>query len=641
MVPSLVGDPWQVCGVPDLGVYNDPDQQPVDFGLWQSDDGTWQLWSCIRNTACGGNSRLFYAWEGAEITDTMWTPKGISMMADASLGETLGGLQAPHVIRDDDGIYKMVYGDWVNICLATGTDGKTFDRVIQNSGNTGMFSESDRTWDPMLLKVDDTYYCYYTALPGTNGLPSTEGATYCRTSTDLTNWSDSTVVNRGGVAGTGSFSSQCPFVWHDTESDLFYLFRTNRTGSSPETTVYCSPDPLNFGLGTDEYRIGTLPIAAPEVVKIDGEFYVGWMRTSYDGLQISRLTWSEAAQEPTQKFDRSPSYSQAVQASSPLAYWRLEDAQNTPGSVAADMTGNHNGTYCQTLAFAEGAPIGETGQAIQFGEGWIDLGTLPGFGETMAGGVTVEMWVKSSQTSEGMVFGLGGSTPDQFFINLDENPNGTAQDDRIRVFGRSDNLATYGGADVDTNITDGQWHYLAITYVGYANEAEIRIYMADADEEQTRLVGNAVLSSGMVDSDDFLISAVLGGLNSDTGPRQFFNGLLDEVALYDRVLSQAELDAHLASIGGLAGDANGDGRVDGSDVTILAGNWQVESEATWSMGDFNGDGRVDGSDVTILAGNWQASVSSQSQTVPEPSSWMMLLILISLISKAWRTSLGR
>ena len=48
----------------------------------------------------------------------------------------------------------------------------------------------------------------------------------------------------------------------------------------------------------------------------------------------------------------------------------------------------------------------------------------------------------------------------------------------------------------------------------------------------------------------------------------------------------------------MPGDANLDDRVDGSDVTILAGNWQVGvndgQTATWSMGDFNGDGKVDG-----------------------------------------------
>ena len=77
------------------------------------------------------------------------------------------------------------------------------------------------------------------------------------------------------------------------------------------------------------------------------------------------------------------------------------------------------------------------------------------------------------------------------------------------------------------------------------------------------------------------------------------------------------------------GDANKDGKVDGSDVTILAGNWQygvVGGGATWEMGDFNGDGKVDGSDVTILAGNWQYGVTTANASVPEPSTLIMLVL---------------
>ena len=77
------------------------------------------------------------------------------------------------------------------------------------------------------------------------------------------------------------------------------------------------------------------------------------------------------------------------------------------------------------------------------------------------------------------------------------------------------------------------------------------------------------------------------------------------------------------------GDANRDGQVDGSDVTILAGNWQMGVEngliPSWEDGDFNGDGKVDGSDVTILAGNWQYGVEAAASAVPEPSTFVLLL----------------
>ena len=72
-------------------------QQVVDFGIWQAADGSWQLWSCIRGTKERGNTRLFHRWEGAQLTHSAWSPKGIALQADPALGETpnvdtMGGL---------------------------------------------------------------------------------------------------------------------------------------------------------------------------------------------------------------------------------------------------------------------------------------------------------------------------------------------------------------------------------------------------------------------------------------------------------------------------------------------------------------------------------------------------------------------
>jgi hypothetical protein len=57
--PEIDGDWWTVAGDPDLGDWTRDKQQPVDFAVWQAADGSWQLWSCIRQTGCGGNTRLF------------------------------------------------------------------------------------------------------------------------------------------------------------------------------------------------------------------------------------------------------------------------------------------------------------------------------------------------------------------------------------------------------------------------------------------------------------------------------------------------------------------------------------------------------------------------------------------------------
>jgi len=105
LVPQIEGQWWQVAGNPDLGDFTSSDQQPVDFAVWQAADRTWQLWSCIRKTNCGGNTRLFHGWEGRRLTDTDWKPLGVVMQAEAKFGESPGGLQAPHVIRRDDTYY--------------------------------------------------------------------------------------------------------------------------------------------------------------------------------------------------------------------------------------------------------------------------------------------------------------------------------------------------------------------------------------------------------------------------------------------------------------------------------------------------------------------------------------------------------
>ena len=112
-----------------------------------------------------------------------------------------------------------------------------------------------------------------------------------------------------------------------------------------------------------------------------------------------------------------------------------------------------------------------------------------------------------------------------------------------------------------------------------------------------------------------------------------FDGLVDQVE-YIKILRTATgagsgcfFDAIGAEVP-IPGDANGDGKVDGSDVTILAGNWQLGVDGTetasWEEGDFNGDDKVDGSDVTILAGNWQEGVFASATAVPEPSVFVML-----------------
>jgi len=288
-VPQIEGDWWQVAGNPRDHKYATDEQEPVDFGLWQAADGTWQLWSCIRHTTAGGRggkTRFFYRWEGRRLTDTHWKAMGIAMEADPRYGETPGGLQAPHVLRAGE-TWHMFYGDWVNICHATSTDGKRFTRVIQPHGKTGMFSEGPgvNTRDVMLLHHDDRWYAYYTCHPHGQGMD------LVRTTTDFRRWSDSTVVAFGGQAGTKLWSAECPHVVKRGRDD-FYLFRT-QSYKQPKTSIYYSTDPMRFGINQDDkYLLCTLPVAAPEIIRHEGRDYIAALNEgTLNGIRIARLKW--------------------------------------------------------------------------------------------------------------------------------------------------------------------------------------------------------------------------------------------------------------------------------------------------------------------------------------------------------------
>ena len=298
--PQIEGPWWQVAGNPMDHKYATERQEPVDFAVWQAADGTWQLWSCIRNTTAGGKggkTRFFYRWQGRRLTDSNWRPMGIAMEGDASLGEPPGGLQAPHVVRIAD-TWHMFYGDWVSICHATSTDGKTFTRIVQPNGKTGMFTEGPdaNTRDIMMMRHDDQWYGYYTCHRNRQGMVCS------RTTSDFARWSDSTVVAFAGRAGTAFWSAECPHVVRLGDSD-FYLFRTQSYGNPEKgnirkrgqarTTIYYSNDPTMFGINQDErYLLCTLPVAAPEIILHEGQYYIAALNEgALDGIRIARLKW--------------------------------------------------------------------------------------------------------------------------------------------------------------------------------------------------------------------------------------------------------------------------------------------------------------------------------------------------------------
>jgi len=275
---------WQIASNPDLGELHSDKQEPVDFAVWQAADGTWQLWSCIRNTKEKGVTRLLHRWEGKSLFDRDWQPMGVAMRGDPAFGERVGGLQAPYVIRHD-GKYLMFYGDWDDICLATSDDGKNFQRASIDGAGPQLFTEGNRNnaRDAMVLKIGDLWHCYYSAMP------EDRGAMFVRQAKTIEGWRDAPAkkVVSGGSPGRMWYQAECPHVVE--HGGYYYLFRTSNYHGSPKTTVYRSLDPTDFGLDDDSKIVATLPIAAPEIIRRQGDFWVAALNPELDGIRVTRL----------------------------------------------------------------------------------------------------------------------------------------------------------------------------------------------------------------------------------------------------------------------------------------------------------------------------------------------------------------
>ena len=67
----------------------------------------------------------------------------------------------------------------------------------------------------------------------------------------------------------------------------------------------------------------------------------------------------------------------------------------------------------------------------------------------------------------------------------------------------------------------------------------------------------------------------------------------------------------------LLGDANLDGKVNGTDFNLMAANFNQAVTNGWDKGDFNYDGKVNGSDFVLLANNFNQFASQSAVSVAD------------------------
>lgn len=362
--------------------------------------------------------------------------------------------------------------------------------------------DTDNTRDTLISGTSSDAGAPYLMLGGENGLPS--NSVY---------WSPA-----GGYGLGATWNSAWPtpgtntwvhwaLVVNDTANTAELFVNGQSKGKRSVTTAYTS-------------KPGALSVGAWRAN--DGSSY------GFDG-KLDEVAVYDRVLTPTQiRAHYGPGrYAQVVQSDRPAAYWRLGDDTD---AAAADSSGNTNqGSYVGLPALnAAGAPAGSDD-----GDGAIDLN-----GSNQLVATTYSPFVNgTARTFEGWAnrdayntyyMLLAGKSPDQSSPYMHVYGND--------VYWAPNGNANYWSGTSWQNAWPGaaQWVHWALVFDEANDRAELFI------NGQSK--GVKTLATPYPSSPGELH---IGAWAADGSYYGFFDGKLDEIAVYDRALSPAEINRHL------------------------------------------------------------------------------------------------
>lgn len=192
-----------------------------------------------------------------------------------------------------------------------------------------------------------------------------------------------------------------------------------------------------------------------------------------------------------------------------VGYWNFDEGK---GSIAKDSSKKGNNGEINDAEWVKGIK----GNALQFdGKGYVDCGEGESLNITKA--ITIEAWIKL------------GSTDFKSYPTIARKENAYA----LRFGGTKLGLILWMGgspsARVDSQKSDWEadkWYYVAVTYDG----SQIKLFIDGAEEK-----GSSKSQTGEIDAsgNNCCIGASAG--------QYPFNGIIDEVRIYNRALSESEI----------------------------------------------------------------------------------------------------
>ncbi len=226
-----------------------------------------------------------------------------------------------------------------------------------------------------------------------------------------------------------------------------------------------------------------------------------------------------------------------------LGYWNLDEAD---GKTAADSSGNGNDAMLQGNGVKWKPNGGRLGGALAF-DGGGDAAEDDNGADYINGltAITVAVWVKSAETKSDRGF-IDGRDPggDDTVLSLRYDAAGfeAGGSDLVKA-----GITTTGGVqrlETSSDVQTESWQHFALTW---SSGNELALYI---DGELDTPTFNSPATKGKLTDATKL---VIGKGEKDQG--RSWNGLIDDVRIYDRVLDDDEI-ADLAA-GELAVEASG------------------------------------------------------------------------------------
>lgn len=240
------------------------------------------------------------------------------------------------------------------------------------------------------------------------------------------------------------------------------------------------------------------------------------------------------------------SYAATVVADQPDLYWRYDDS----GAWVIDRSGKvgsaKNGIAQNGVTYAAGAIPGDGSSSAVFDGAsqyiWNDqIATGPST-------YTIETWFKTASTTGGSIVGYGNGRP------RTDNGNDTISGSYDRIVYMENGtgrirFGVYNGSvrtlRSDLAYNDDQWHHLVATQ----SSAGMRLYIDGAEVGRNNVTDAQAYNGTWRVGGDNLNSWPDNGGSNNTASR-FYDGQLDETAIYSTALSQTKAIEHFLAGGG-------------------------------------------------------------------------------------------